>query len=125
MQKQIWGIAAAVTASLMLALGQPTLAKGANQGGHLGKMSAALGLTDAQKTQMKPILQSARTQAKAVKADTSLSPADRKSKLQAIRKSTMTQIRPLLTPAQKQELRDMRRSHKTAGAPAPAATPAF
>lgn len=125
MQKQLWGIAAAVAAGVVLVLGQPTLAKGAHQGGRMGKMTAALGLTDAQKAQMKPIIQSAHAQAKAVKADTSLSPADRKSKLKAIRQSTMSQIGPMLTPDQKQELLAMRHHRKNAPGAGPAAKPAF
>jgi len=125
MQKQLWGIAAAVAAGMVLALGQPTLAKGQHQGGRMGKMAAALGLTAAQKAQMKPIMQSAREQAKAVKADTSLSPEDRKSKLKAIRKNTMSQVTPILTPDQKQMLLAMRRHRKDAPGAAPAVKPVF
>ncbi len=125
MQKQMWGIAAAVAAGLVLALGQPTLAKGQHQGGRMGKMAAALGLTDAQKAQMTPIIQSGRQQAKAVKADTTLSPEDRKSKLKAIRKNTMSQVGPLLTPDQKQKLLAMRHHRKEAQGVVPAAKPAF
>jgi len=125
MQKQFWGIAAAVAAGMVLALGQPTLAKGAHQGGRLGKMAATLGLTDAQKAQMKPVLASQRAQAQAVKADTALSPADRKAKLKAIRRSSMSQIGPILTPDQKQKLRVMRRERKNAQGAAPTAAPAF
>ncbi len=125
MQKQWWGIGAAVAAGMVLALGQPTFAKGAHQGGRMGKMAAALGLSDAQKAQMKPILESARDQAKAVKADTTLSPEDRKSKMKAIRKDTMTKIGPILTPDQKQKLVTMRHHRKGAQGGAPAVKPAF
>ncbi len=125
MQTKIWGIAAAVAAGMVLALGQPTFAKGAHAGGRLGKLSATLGLTDAQKAQIKPILQSARQQAKAVKEDTSLSPEARKAKLQGIRRSSMSQIRPLLTPDQKQKLQAMHHGGKNPGAPVPDAAPAF
>ncbi len=125
MQKQTLGIAAAVAAGLALALGQPTLAKGAHPGGQMGKMTATLGLSEAQKAQMKPILQSARAQAKAVKADTSLSPEDRKGKMKAIRQSAMSQIGPILTPEQKQKLLAMRRQRKEASEAAPDVKPAF
>lgn len=125
MQKQMWGIAAAVAAGMVLALGQPTLAKGQDQKGHMGKMAATLGLTDAQKAQMKPVFQSGRDQVKAVKADTSLSPEDRKSKLKAIRKSTLSQISPMLTPDQKLKLAAMRHHHKNALGAAASVKPAF
>lgn len=125
MQKQLLGVALTVAAGLVLAFGQPALAKGAHQGGRLGKMAGTLGLTDAQKAQMKPILESARTQAKAVKADTALSPADRKAKMQAIRRSSMMQMGTILTPDQKLKMRELRRSRKGPGVPAPVAAPAF
>lgn len=125
MQKQLLGAALTVAAGLVLAFGQPTLAKGVHQGGRLGKMAGTLGLTDAQKAQMKPILESARTQAKAVKGDTALSPEDRKAKMQAIRRSSRMQMGAILTPDQKLKMREMRRNRKGPGVPAPAAAPAF
>lgn len=124
MQKT-WAAAAAIAAGLVLAFGQPGLAKGNHMGGKMGKMSTALSLTDVQKAQIKPILLSTREQVKAIKADTTLTPADRKAKMKAIRKGSMAQIRPLLTADQQQKMKAMRGHHKAAAAKTPDAAPAF
>lgn len=77
-------------------------------GGKLQKMAASLGLSDAQKAQMRPILQSARQQAKAIRADTTLTPAARQAKMKDLRRSTRQQTMAVLTPAQRQKLKSMR-----------------
>ena len=88
MHKKIWmfGVAALLGAALAL----PTLAQTGNGGGatpgqhrgmgQLKKLADYLGLTDDQKAQIKPIMKSQAEQVKAVRADTTLSPADKKTK---------------------------------------------
>ncbi len=84
-------------------------------GGKLAKLAARLDLTDAQKAQLKPMLKAQRQQAKAIKADTSLTPEARKSQLKALRQTTRRQMLPLLTPDQKSKVASMRgRHHKKA-----------
>lgn len=99
--------AALLALSLALA---PTFAHakaGAHAGHHAGKlakMATTLGLTDAQKSQLKPLLKAQHQQAKAIKADTSLTPEARKSQLKALRQTTRSQMLPLLTPDQRATL---------------------
>ncbi len=66
----------------------------------LKDLSEKLQLTDAQKEQVKGIFSASEPQMKALWDDESLSPEDRRAKMQAIRKSTHDQIRALLTPDQ-------------------------
>lgn len=106
--------AVCLSAMLVLSLPQASFA-GAKAGHHTGKrmqkMATALNLTDAQKTQIKPILKDARQQSKAVKQDTTLSPADRKTKMKAIREGVRSQILPILTADQKTKWAAMRHHH--------------
>lgn len=118
-------LATVVLAALSLSAGQPSFAGHGKQGqkhegGGIGKMAQELGLTDAQKTQIATILQTARQQSQAVKADTTLTPEAKKDKLKAIRKDAMTQVRALLTPEQIEKMKQLRHQNKK-GKVAPAA----
>jgi periplasmic protein CpxP/Spy len=75
---------------------------------HLQNMSSQLNLTDDQKQKIQPILQSQFQQAKAVQDDSSLSPDQRKAKMQEIRQSTHSQIGPILTPDQQKKWEAMK-----------------
>ena len=103
---------AALTLSLVVATPLVTQAAPGQGGAHAGvkmkKIADALGLTDAQKAQIKPILQSARQQAEAIKADTSLAPAARQAKLKELARSTNQQVMAILTPDQQAKLKAMR-----------------
>jgi Spy/CpxP family protein refolding chaperone len=112
-----------VLAALSLALAAPLLslpaqaahgAHGQREGKRLQKLAGELGLTDAQKAQMKPVLQNARQQAKAIKDDTTLSSADRQAKIKALRKSTRTQTMAILTPDQRATLKSIRQAKRAA-----------
>lgn len=110
--------AALLAISLALA---PTLAHAkagahaGHHGGKLAKMATKLGLTDAQKAQLKPMMKAQHQQAKAIKADTSLTPEARKSQLKALRQTTRSQMLPLLTPDQQAKLTATKgRHHKKA-----------
>lgn len=83
-------------------------AAGAKRGEGMKKLAAYLALTDAQKAQMTTILQNARQQAKALKEDTSLTPAARQAKMKALRKNTNQQVMSVLTPTQRQKMKDLR-----------------
>ncbi len=77
-------------------------------GGRMQKLADYLGLTGAQKAQIKPILKSSMQQAKAVRQNASLAPADKKTQIKAIRQGMWAQIMPILTPDQKTKLAAMR-----------------
>lgn len=77
----------------------------ANRMQHLARY---LNLTDAQKAQIKPILQNEGQQLKALRNDTSLTPDQRKVKVQEIRQATRAQIQPILTPEQVAKFQDLR-----------------
>ncbi len=84
-------------------------------GGKLANMAAKLDLTDAQKAQLKPLIKAQHQQAKAIKADNSLTPEARKSQLKALRQTTRSQMLPILTPDQQAKLTATKgRHHKKA-----------
>ena len=115
-----------VLAALSLALTAPLLtpafaqfahtahAHGQRSGKRLKKLAAELNLTDAQKAQLKPILQSSRQQAEAIKNNATLSEAARKSQLKDLRKSNRSQMLTILTPAQRTQLKAMRQAKRQA-----------
>lgn len=74
----------------------------------LDQISSELNLTDAQKQQLKPILQSEAQQLKAVKDDTSLAPEQRQAKAKDIHQNYRSQISSILTPEQQKKLATMR-----------------
>ena len=118
MRKLIIAALAALIVGSTFTLAPPTLAgakkagAGHQAGKRMAKLADALGLTDAQKAQIKPILMNAAQQVRAVRKDTTLSPEAQKTKLKAIRKSTKQQIAAILTPEQKKKLAAMRHQGK-------------
>jgi len=79
---------------------------------HGGDRFAGLNLTDDQKAQMKKIHEDAKAKADAVKADSSLSDADKRAKVKAIHHAAMKQAQALLTPEQRQELKAKMRERR-------------
>ena len=71
-----------------------------------------LNLTEEQKTQIHPIMKKAREEAKAIKADATLTPEQKKQQLQALRQSTDEQLKTILTPEQFQKLEAIRAERK-------------
>jgi len=70
------------------------------RGNRLKKLVEKLQLTDAQKTQIKPIMEKAAQDGIALRDDESLSKDDKRAKMMAIRKTSHDQIRALLTAEQ-------------------------
>lgn len=68
---------------------------------------AKLDLTDQQKTAVKSIMKDGADQAKAVRQDTSLTPADRQAKCKEIRANTISKIKEQLTVDQLKKFNDM------------------
>jgi Spy/CpxP family protein refolding chaperone len=75
-------------------------------------LAKKLNLTDQQKQQFQQINQTFRQQAKAIHNDTSLSDADKKQKLQELRKQSVQQRMAVLTPEQQQKLKEMREERR-------------
>lgn len=74
----------------------------------LQKISSELNLSDDQKQQLKPVLQSEAQQLKAVKDDASLSPDQKQSKAQEIHQGAKSQMATILTPDQQKKLAAMK-----------------
>ncbi len=68
---------------------------------HLEMMTKRLNLTPDQVSQVKAIEADTMTQAQGVRADTSMSQADRKSKMMSIHEAAMSKVRAVLNDEQK------------------------
>jgi Spy/CpxP family protein refolding chaperone len=77
-----------------------------------GEMIKKLNLTDDQKQKFRQIRQQGMQQAKAIRNDSSLSEADKKQKLQELHKQNMEQVMGILTPEQKEQLKQMREERR-------------
>lgn len=80
---------------------------GGGGGGRMKRMGDTLGLTDAQKAKMMPIIMASRPQMEAIRNNPKLTPAARMAKMQAMRKSTDMQMMSILTPAQRVKMKAM------------------
>jgi Spy/CpxP family protein refolding chaperone len=78
----------------------------------LQRISTELNLTDDQKTQLKPMLQSEVQELQAVKNDASLSPDQKEAKAKAIHQSFKSQISNVLTPEQQKKWAAMKEAAK-------------
>ena len=76
------------------------------------KLMQELNLTDAQKAQLKPIMQDQKAQMKALKEDTTLTPEAKKAKFKALRAESEAKIDAILTPDQQKKLADLKAQHK-------------
>ena len=84
---------------------------------HGQKVLEGLNLTEDQQAQIDKIRSDAKAKADAVNADSSLSGADKQAKIRAIHRDSMKQIRAVLTPEQRQQLRAKRRAARGARQP--------
>ncbi len=111
-----------LTAGLLAISVSPMLASTAAMPQDAGQTQAApaeqgrgsrpdLNLTDDQKAQMKKIHEGAKSQIAAVNNDTSLSADQKQAKIQAIHRDTHKQTEALLTPEQRQQMKQWRKSH--------------
>jgi Spy/CpxP family protein refolding chaperone len=91
---------------------QHRMARRGHRGESMEMMAEKLNLTDQQKQQVKDLHQKTMEQARAIRNDSSLSDADKKQKLQDLHKQTREQFLSMLTPEQKQQLKEMRQEHK-------------
>ncbi|HEX4606470.1 MAG TPA: hypothetical protein VH724_20900 [Candidatus Angelobacter sp.] len=79
---------------------------------HMAMLAQKLNLTDAQKEQFQQISKDMRKQGMAVRQDSSLTEDQKKEKMLALRKQAHQQMFAVLTPAQKDQLKQMREQHK-------------
>jgi protein CpxP len=75
------------------------------------KLSKKLNLSPEQTAKLEPILADREQKIAALRADTSLSPDQRRQQFRSIHESTKTQLAGVLTPDQLQQLRTMRHGH--------------
>lgn len=76
------------------------------------RMGKELGLTKDQVAQIQPILQDRASQMQALKADTSLAPADRRTKAKGVMDDSKTKIEAVLNDQQKQQYEQMLAARK-------------
>jgi periplasmic protein CpxP/Spy len=74
--------------------------RGMRGGPNLDQLTTALSLTDDQKVKIKPILDAQRQKMTDLRADTSFSQEDRRTKMQAIRQDMADQMKGVLTAEQ-------------------------
>jgi periplasmic protein CpxP/Spy len=79
---------------------------------HMAMLAQKLNLTDAQKEQFQQIGRGMRKQGMAIRQDSSLTEDQKKEKMLALRKQSHQQMFGVLTPEQKNQLKQMREQHK-------------
>ena len=77
------------------------------RGARARAMANSMNFTDAQKAQLRTTLMGAGQQVQAVRANTSLTPAARAAKMQAIQQRVRAQMMIILTPAQRARAQSM------------------
>lgn len=88
--------------------GAQTEGRRQNRGKRAGlKAMEQLNLSDAQKAQIKPIMQKAMADTRAVRQDTTLAPDARRARTKAIREASQAEIQAVLTPAQRAQMKQM------------------
>lgn len=80
-------------------------------------MANSMNFTDAQKVQLRTVLMSTSHQIQAVRASTSLTPASRAAKMQAIQQRVRAQMMMILTPAQRARAQSMAQQSYHQGRP--------
>jgi Spy/CpxP family protein refolding chaperone len=79
---------------------------------HTAMLAEKLNLTDAQKAQFQQIGKDLRKQGLAIHRDRSMTDDEKKEKIQDLRKQSHKQMFSILTPEQKEKLKQMREQHK-------------
>jgi Spy/CpxP family protein refolding chaperone len=77
-----------------------------------GAALANLNLTDDQKAQVKQIREGARSQAEAVKSDSSLSAEQKEAKIKSIHRDAHMQMKKVLTPEQLKQMHENMRARR-------------
>lgn len=85
---------------------------GRGQDRHMQMLAQKLNLTDVQKQQFQQIGRQMRQQGMAIHNDSSLTGDQKKEKMQGVRKQAHQQMFAVLTPEQKDQLKQLREQHK-------------
>ena len=93
------------------------------RGPTLDQIAQQLDLTDDQKAKVKPILEARDQKMRDLRGDTSLSPEDRRTKMQAIREETTAQLKAVLTPEQFDKWQKTAQRGRRPGGPPPGGNP--
>lgn len=95
-----------------------TPVKGRHMRGMMAMLSQ-LNLTDDEKAKLKPVVMAHAEKAKAIRKSATLAPADKKMQMRELHRTTMEQIRPILTPDQWAQFKAMHKHRNGTGAPPP------
>jgi Spy/CpxP family protein refolding chaperone len=79
---------------------------------HMAMLAQKLNLTDAQKQQFQQIGRDMRKQGMTIRQDSSLTSDQKQEKMQALRKEAHKKMFSVLTPEQKEQLKQMREQHQ-------------
>jgi periplasmic protein CpxP/Spy len=79
---------------------------------HMAMLAEKLNLTDAQKTQFQQIGRDMRKRGMTIRQDSSLTDDQKNQKMQELRQQSHKQMFSVLTPEQKEKLKQMREEHK-------------
>lgn len=90
--------------------GGPEMHEGHQQ--HKDEMAKALGLTDAQKDQLKQVHQDQKAKLDALRADTSLTRDQKRAQLRTIRQESHQKMNSILTPEQQEKMKKFHAEHK-------------
>ncbi len=105
--------------------GQPGAKPLKGKAKRLQMLVTQLGLSDDQVAQVKSIYTAEENKARSVKTNADLSPDEKRTQLEALRKDTRQQLDAVLTAAQRRKLRQLQRDRlASAGTPATPAGPA-
>lgn len=80
-------------------------------GDPLAWMSKTLNLTDEQKTKLQPLFDDQHKQVQSIMQDSSLTPDQKRAKVEDIHKTTHQQVMTVLTPEQQNQMKEMRGKH--------------
>ena len=112
-------VIATLTALLFIPVGaqaqdqsQGRRAAGQRQRQHMAMLAEKLGLTDAQKAQFQQINKDMWQQGRAIRQNSSLTDDQKKQKIRELRQQSHKQMFSVLTPEQKEKLKQMREEHK-------------
>ncbi len=79
---------------------------------HAKKMARKLGLTPDQEARLEPILADKKQQVGSAKADTTLTPKDKRAKVRSINQDSDAKIESILNDTQRQQYEQMKQSRK-------------
>lgn len=109
----------------------PDARRGPNPRRQARMLARRLGLTPAQQAEIEPILADHQQRMRRARADTTLTPRDRRARVREINHDSAHRINAVLTPAQRQEYKQLKQEQRAKrlerqqqpAAPAPASNP--